>query len=338
MKVAERLRENLKRLALHPAYRGRLAPATEEQVRLTREWIHPHTAIILTDIYHIRREIDAELSRDPAILARVADYGAEYPYGLCKELRDAVLERMVQGMEKGDRKGLRVLRDFVLAGGIIQPFWGIDKGMYFQNAIQIGDAVLDAANDTVNIRKDSVILYPSTAESAITRVESFEEYADVAKKYWHSESYPNIYLPRLAPVFPILTIKPVKDGKYILSLETDAAELFFKNLFTVKDGAALGLAAHFLFEGAYTRRRLPPEVLMLLQDNAHLKSAHVPHQSLLELSVDPAAARREFTRFRLGKDARLSEEQIRAADTLRMGGGVFARVPLAEWIVSERGL
>jgi hypothetical protein len=335
MEIAERLRENLRNLKLHPEYRGRLVPATDEQMRLTKEWIHPHVAVILADVYVIRRDLDAELSRDPAIIARVADYEAQYPYGLCKELRDAVLERMIEGMKVGRRHGLRVLRDFVLAGGIIQPFWGIDKGMYFQNAIQIGDCVLDAANDTVNIRKDSVILYPSTAESAITRLESFEEYADVAETYWHSTCYPNVYLPALAPVFPVLAIKSVRNGTCILSLETDAADLFFKNLFVVRGGTALGLAAHFLFEGPYACRRLPPEVLALLQSNANFKRAYAPHEDLRELSADPEAARRAFVQFRLGESGKLSQEQIRIADMLRMSGGALARISFAQWRASE---
>lgn len=331
MSIAGQLEENLKRLKLRPEYWGRLVPATDSQMQLTKKWILPNVPVILADMYLIRREVDAVLSKDPAVIERVADYDAKYPYGLCMPIRDLIYKYLLERLEKPERAGIRALRSFVDEGGIIQKFWGIDKGVYFQNAIQIGDTVLDAANDTVNINKDSVILYPSTAESAIRRVESFEEYADVAEKYWHSISYPNIYLPALAPVFPVITVKPVKKGRHVLVLETDAADLHFKNLMSEYRGAMLGLAARFLFESAYAARRLPESVLELLFKSEVLKRAPVSGARYFRLAESPDEARGEFERFRLKTPGKLQPEQIRDADTVRLAGEGLAMKPLAQW-------
>jgi hypothetical protein len=135
----------------------------------------------------------------------------------------------------------------------------------------------------------------------------------------------------------VLAIKTVKNGKHILSIETDTADLFFKNLFTVHCGAALGLAAHFLFESAHARKRLPENVFALLESDDVLRRLRSADPDMLEFSTDPSDARREFERFRLGPTGRLSEEQIRAADALRIYGGTLRRTPLSEWIAPETG-
>jgi hypothetical protein len=327
------LERNIKGLHVRPEFRGRLIPPVPRQVELTRKWILPNIALILKDAYLLRREVDKELSRDPAILKRVADFEAQYPYGLCKPIRDAMLERIKAGMVEGRSQGLRILREFALDGGIIQPFWGIDKNMYFQNAIQIGDSVLDAANDTVNIKKDSVILYPSTRESAIRRIESFEEYAGVAEKYWHSDIYPNIYFPALAPVFPIISIKPVKEGRHILVLEADTGDLHFKNMFTEYRGHALGLSSLFLFESSYAAKRLPEHALESFLGGSILPQLQKKNPRIYRAADDPLHAAREFERFHLKGLKTIPPRLLKEADALRIHGLRLGRLPLAEWVI-----
>jgi hypothetical protein len=256
-----------------------------------------------------------------------------YPEGMCKEIRDDVLERMKGEMLNTSRPGLQMLKNFVRGGGVIQPFWGIDKKMYFQNAIQIGDSILDVANDTVDHTKEPVVFYPSVHEAPIKRIENFEEFADVAEKYWEYEAYPNIYLPRFAPLFPVLTIRPARKDLLntdSLLLETGALDLMYKNFTTPEDGHGFGLSSEFLFKGPYSEKRLPPEMLDELLNDKRLARAAQRRPDIFKVSTDPEEARAEIARFHIPDGATsMPREYLDEMTELLKYSERLERIPLA---------
>ncbi len=329
------LEKNIERLHLHPIYRKRLIPANEDQIRLTNTWILPNLELILTDFRTLRKEVDAELARDPAIILRLTELGETYPYGLCEPIRDAMFSRIKAEIEANVRPGMVQLANFVREGGIIQPFWGIDKGIYFQNAIQIGNTILDAANDTVDPKKEPVVWYPDIAQAVIKSIDTFHEFAFVAERYWKQDVYPNIYLPHLAPAFPMLSIEPVRRPSggmaQVLTLQTGAGDLQFKNLYTVHDGNLFGLASHFLTESEYAKKRLPDEVLQGLLTNAQLRALQSRNPKAYRLTTNPEDIRVEFAKFGAPPaDALVPEATLQAGDRLKQEGLLLTKIILGE--------
>lgn len=325
MTVEEALAENIRRLNLHPVYRGQLIPPDARQVALTKEWILPNEVSILADLFALRKEVDAVLFQHPLALEEKLLSEKEYPYGLCRPIRDAVYAALIAGMERGATEGLRSLAAFVRSGGIIQPFWGIDKGRYFQNAIQAGDTILDVANDTVDAKKVPIVLYPSVADAPIQPVRTFDEYASIAESYWGHVMYPNVYIPELAPVFPMLSLERVRraDGSFTryLVLHTDAADLAFKNLYAERDGYAFGLAREFLLSGAYASKRLPSELESTLR-------SRIP--SGFRIAEDESDLRTALDSFPLVAGAPVPRSYLERADQMRLAGLMLRRVPLGE--------
>ncbi len=333
--VDELLERNIARLRLHPMLSGQLVPPNAEQIALTGKWILPNETSILADVLVFRKEADAILFQHPvATLERLAT-DKEYPYGMCLPIRDTVYASIKAAIAKNTQPGMRVLRKFLEEGGIMRPFWGIDKGMYFQNAIQIGDTILDVANDTVDENKIPIILYRSVADAPIKPVTSFIEYARVAESYWHHDIYPNFYLPELAPVFPMLSVQPVRSNAGIISnflvLHMNAADMAFKNLYTEFEGYACGLARQFLFESDYAEKRLPPALLEQLKGNAELKKLQETYPDLYRISEDPAETRAAFGTFRLDPpDMHVTKNHTQKAEEIRIAALRLQQVPLGK--------
>ncbi len=333
MQVEELMRRNIEALKVRPEFHNRLIPADDKQVRLTQEWILEHEEAILSDLRALRKSADETLRSAPGIQEELAAWKREYPIGLCKPIRDAMWEGIKKEMMRGEGEGFNMLAGFLEAGGIMQCFWGIDKGIYFENAIQLGDAVLDVANDTVNPNKEPVILYPTQALSTIKRIETFSEFAKTSEIYWHHDAYPNIYLPHLAPVFPVIAIATVRKDAEVFSgrlmLQTGVADLHLKNLVTERSGYACGLAYDFLFGSEYAEKRLPPNVLQSLIENTGLQRRGPAYT----VAIEPSAARDVFAALQI-TDGRISPAQQRAVGHMRdaglaLEGVILGRVRMA---------
>jgi hypothetical protein len=336
MPIDEILQENIKRLNLHPIYQRRLTPTDAEQVRLTQKWILPHKDLLLADIRALRVDLDRTFHIDPMIIERMDVFDKEYPYGLCKPIRDKMVANIKNNLSNPAYPGLQILHSFIQEGAVFQPFWGIDKGLYFQNAIQIGDAILDVANDTVDAGKEPVVLYPSLAAAPIKRIESFIEFARIAESYWKHDVYPNIYFPELAPVFPIISISPIyrRSGQksHVLMLQTEAGDLQFKNLYTQHNGHLFGPAAHFLFGSGYSAKRLPSSAVERLRANAQLKELQKKSPRHYRVTTDPDEARKTFARFQLAdSSAPVPRGLLAEADEVQAHGLALTKVILGEW-------
>lgn len=292
----------------------RFVEPNEEQKQLTEKWILSNIEAFLEAVLLLRDQLDERLMRDPKIMKQIRDREHVYPYGLCLELRDEMLDQMKIAAENPVHPGMKCFASFILEGGLVRPFWGIDKGLYFENAIQIGSSILDVANDTVDMDKQKIAFYPSLEESTIKPVETFEEFARVGELYWKQEMYPNTILPSLAPIFPLLFIEKRKvfGGRYarILRLQTNATDLHYLNFYTVSGGRRCGLSHQLLFNSEFRHRQLPEELKRNIQLNQKLTS-RADDQTILE---------RSFDRFLVGNDQKTLLRQARLADEIQKTG------------------
>ena len=199
-----------------------------------------------------------------------------YPEGYCKEITQAMLGEIDFFIEKSSNRCAQMLSRFIQEGGVMKRIWGDLRGIYFQNAIQLGGIYLDVANDTVDIDKPRVEILP-LAESGFRMIHEIEHFVSVAERYWQGELFPNTVIPALAPVLPVVRVKP--SGS--IRLEPDTRTLFSRNL--LNDCRS---ARRYVGESLQQGRILPPVIAGQWIDS--LK--HLPESPLLQelcIEVNP---------------------------------------------------
>ena len=142
----------------------------------------------LSDLLRLRSEIDETLhAADDGLTPEMR---AKYPLGACKPIRDAGLARLL-GCSAADetRPAFQAIRRFRSRGGLVKGIWGIQKGIYFQNAIQAGDLWVDLANDTVDRTRVPVEIC-RLADAQFEEIESFGRFAEVTRAYWGPRGLP----------------------------------------------------------------------------------------------------------------------------------------------------
>ncbi len=279
---------------------SRLIIPDETQKGLTERWVLPYQEAIVEDVAGIRKEVDRDLLKDPEIRAAMRFWDRKYPEGMCGDITVAVIEKLHGQMHDRSQPGLQALKNFVRQGGVMHGFWGVDKGVYFQNAIQIGNAILDVANDTVDRTKPPVVFHPHIDSAPIKNIEDFTEFATVAESYWKADVYPNIYFPHLAPVFPAVSIIPPRGGMQDewLQLETDPLNLVFQNATTLRDNHMFGLSSDFIFKSPYSEKRLPEAMLSALFESALVKRIQAQRPGgMFDLTADPDKAKEVIQSF-----------------------------------------
>ncbi len=278
-------------------------PPSTHQKALTEKCILPNIDTILYDLIAIRKDIvDEKLKKDPKVLNLLTYWKKEYPIGLCAEIRNEMLNQIFDPANALRYSGIKIIMDFVREGGMVIPFWGVDKDLYFENAILIGDSVLDVANDTVYIYKNPVEFYPSLETSPLKIIQSFDKVAEIAEKYWNYEIYPNIYFPHLAPAFPIIAIvKAHRAGGFVngLIVMGDFVDLHTRNLNTISDGYLWGLAYNFLHKSDYSKKRLPRKVLDNLVTQYSRQNFKGVYKEMFRLSTDPKDVTSVFEHYKL---------------------------------------
>lgn len=79
------------------------------------------------------------------------------------------------------------------------------------NALQYGNWIIDAANDTADTSK-----YPVTVlkiqDSNTRNPRNHEDLCTILEKYWTVKCFPNVYYPELAPFFPVIFTQDEKVG------------------------------------------------------------------------------------------------------------------------------
>lgn len=155
---------------------------------------------IVADLVQLRLEADLEL------VPKLPDFlGKTYPQGRCKEIRDAVFDRLQEAVQHADTPGLKLLQQRLLAGGTLEKVWGSLRDTYFQNAMVIDGWYFDVANDTVNPNKPRVEVLP-LCESGFSKITSFLQFKLIAERYWNVQVYRNTICPELAPFLPFVFV------------------------------------------------------------------------------------------------------------------------------------
>ncbi|KZN54068.1 hypothetical protein [Pseudoalteromonas luteoviolacea] len=144
---------------------------------------------------------------DPQLIAKYPYFADKpYPLGRCKEIRNAILELLLERLAMPIiPKPLQLLERKISLGYTLKPVWGSLRDEYFQNAILIDDWYIDAANDTVNPNKPRVEIV-KLAESGFSAISSFEQFCTIAQKYWQVTLYQNDLFPALAPFLPLVCV------------------------------------------------------------------------------------------------------------------------------------
>ncbi|WP_247896088.1 hypothetical protein [Azospirillum brasilense] len=229
----------------------RLVPPDERMRALTERWLGPHLAALEALMLELRHGVDQDREE-----GRLTFPKRRYPYpkGFCREISDAVFERLRRRIAAPDTPVTQALAAFVRDGGRLSPIWGALRGSYFQNAMQMGALYVDAANDTVTVTKPKVEILPLET-SGLEPVVEVAHFARIAQVYWGGTVWPNTLFPRLAPALPILYIDP--DGRP--HLHPDSLGVFAENM---AGGCRSALA--FLEQERDNGRVLPADVAAAL--------------------------------------------------------------------------
>ncbi|MFH1803563.1 MAG: hypothetical protein ABID63_01585 [Pseudomonadota bacterium] len=225
-----------------------------KQVKLSRLLLVPHLAALEADLWRLRAEYDEQFA------ASDHPRKAEYPVGFCLEISKGVYALLQREIAAPRSAGMMALREFCRQGGLAKRIWGNLRDRYFQNAFQIGNLYVDVANDTVDPAKPKVEILP-LAKSGFNMLDDFGTYARIAEKYWKGTAYPNRYLPDLAPMFPVLLVRP--QGR--IELHAQYQTILYRNMY--HDFAD---AERFLLNDEIRHRALPDEMIRVLSDKAGL--------------------------------------------------------------------
>lgn len=184
-----------------------------QQYELTGRLLLPRQAGLLAFWQRARNEADQELQ-----LHQPFKSGKAYPLGQCLEIARRVFG-IVEGwlcspnpifspaLSPAEQQGLDALREFFAAGGVLRLVWGALREQYFQNAMQLGSLYVDVANDTVVREKPPVEILPFQ-DCGLLAIRDFFHFAEIARRYWGGELYPNHLFPHLAPWFPWISVVP----------------------------------------------------------------------------------------------------------------------------------
>ena len=253
-------------LARQPADRERVLPIDALQCELTEKYIVPNLPQLEAEFLEIRQTVDAKMRRrmEQATADAPLQAGSNYPKGFCLPITVlAAAEFEARGSSKPSTAA-KAVAAFRRAGGHVTKVWGVLRNQYFQNALQFGSIYFDVANDTVDVNKPKVEYMPM-AESGFKNIESYEEFADVAERYWKCRMFPNLHFPRLAPLLPMLKLS----ASGVLSLESS---IYYMQRMNVDSGFQAG--EQFVTASRWRERRLPGEWLDHVQDykREHLSS------------------------------------------------------------------
>jgi hypothetical protein len=183
-----------------------IAPVDRQRQELTERCFG---AIIdqLADFFLLLREAtDKELA--PAMPPAG---GRPYPYGRCEEITRAVFGHLAIRLRAPPQRPVHpaeaAIRAFIGAGGGVRTIWGVLRGQYFQNAMQLGGLYVDVSNDTVDTAKPKVEILP-LQDSGMEAIRDLEHFRRIAEIYWGAKVWANVLIPSLAPILPLVTASP----------------------------------------------------------------------------------------------------------------------------------
>ncbi|KPA10697.1 hypothetical protein MHK_009091 [Candidatus Magnetomorum sp. HK-1] len=235
---------------------GEIIFIDEKQTKLSKTHLLPNLDILKNELLCLRKMLDQTLYlRFPM----PRENQKPYPYGRCLEITQEILRNL---SILPDTHPLSFINNFQQEGGVVKRIWGDLRGLYFQNAIQMGMLYVDVSNDTVDLTKPKVEI-KELADSGFTNFSSYEHYACVGERYIKCHIYPNFIFPWLAPIFPVLIFS--EDKK--LSIALSSAMYFLgKNIIS-----QFQWAYNFLFTSQFSLKKLDKEIYTTLYKTVNKK-------------------------------------------------------------------
>lgn len=190
-------------------------PVDAKQLELTDRILMPELGSIEAELLELRRAFDARILQvlrdDPPKLPKKLlndpsiRNGSTYPLGYCASIRDGVFEDISAQIECPSTPGISAISRFVREGGCFKKVGGIQHRRFFQNGIQAGALLLDAANNTADVSAPPVRV-STLADSGFQNIDDFSLCGDVIESYWKSDVYPQRVFPYLSPLFPVIYV------------------------------------------------------------------------------------------------------------------------------------
>lgn len=224
-----------------------------DQEALTARILLPAMDEILLRLGQLREQVDAQYapkvqaarqrgqSKDRSELSL-----ANYPVGFCNEIRNEVLARMLADP---------FFTDLRTRGVVLRSVFIFLRGSYFQNAIQLGNLYIDAANDTAHPEKPKLDWAP-IRKLDYENLNSWIRFAEVATRYLQVSLYPNLFFPLAFPAVPFLSLNSSGNLNLLLA----------QNIIFAKDFAeGMPRTLELLNDPAWMSRKLPEPYVELLQ-------------------------------------------------------------------------
>jgi hypothetical protein len=205
------------------------------------ERLHVHRAAV-DEVFFAKRTAQRSASSTTAGETSLADY----PLGFCGAIRDQVAERLAADP---------LFREMIGPGVVLKKVFILLKGVYFQNALQLGNLYVDVANDTVFIDKPKVE-WLRIEEVNYQNAEDWRAVAEVGRKYYEVELYPNFLFPLAFPSAPYFAIRASGRIDFFQAQNI----LFLKDL-----GDGMRRAMALLDDPGFTRRELPAPYRRLIE-------------------------------------------------------------------------
>lgn len=130
----------------------------------------------------------------------VNSLNVKYPIGDCFPISCAFLY-YVKNTSK-----FSFLNPYREQGGVVKLVWGNIRDEYFQTAVQIGNYIVDVANDTVDIQKEKVKI-SEIGNIDFKNFSSIEEFIRVKESYHCTKVFSNFILPEISDFYPLFSVK-----------------------------------------------------------------------------------------------------------------------------------
>jgi hypothetical protein len=178
--------------------------AREDQEELTARLVLPAMPELIALVTAARKEIDGRFRQLAASIGDLEPSDvrgdsnlAVYPVGFCRTICEQVFEALSH---------TALVQRLCSHGLVFKTVYIMLYGRYFQNAIQIGNLYLDAANDTVDPRKPFLEWMP-IRELDYRNLESWDEVISIVESYYHCRVIPNRSFPLLSLFLPFFVVR-----------------------------------------------------------------------------------------------------------------------------------
>jgi len=266
-------------------YQTSIMNPSEESAELSEKILVPQIDLIKQFLEWIRERIDEIICE--CIKKQWKWYKewnfvfSNYPIGNCLEITtkvNNVLSRYINSKHNNEEP-LKSLREFTDNWLPIRVAFWIKQEEYFHNIIQAWSLWFDVANDTVDRDKEKVVCW-KLEDLNIRALENYVDFSNIAEICWKDEIYPNIYIPHISPLFPLISIS----SEWVLAFKNNVTP-FWVNL-----ANSLQSAQDFLFKSKYANKELPPKYIDLLSEkfqiNTDTKTIQEEFELLLSIADD----------------------------------------------------